>query len=425
MKKFLAVLAVLAITVTGVTAFAADVTLGGSVELRSRMFDDLDLNSKADDSTRTTEQRMRLDINAKTDNTKAKITIENDWDLWGRLETAQANEQATNVNNVTTGKTARLNIREAWVDFKLPGTPVNIKAGHQLLSVGNGWFFRAMKFGSDAWLITSASASNLVGFVNIKVDERDTVKSDDKDAYVLFDSYKLSDTHTVGVDFTRVITRDYLDTTGASTGKNNTLDNLGVNYTGKLGPVALKAEVDVQMGSKEGAAGAADKDYKGNQVVLQASIPMDALTFNATLASGSGQDTSTDTTLFQTILDKDPHYTVVYEYLLKTAAGAKNTGFANTMAVNVGAGYKISDSLSASLDLWLLQANEDVALGAATKKSSDLGTEVDVRINWKLYDNLTWNWVVGYFMPGDAYKLTDTTDADAATAIQGVLGMKF
>jgi len=29
-------------------------------------------------------------------------------------------------------------------------------------------------------------------------------------------------------------------------------------------------------------------------------------------------------------LDKDPRYTLVYEYYMKTAANAKNTGFSNT-----------------------------------------------------------------------------------------------
>jgi len=448
MKKFLAVLAVLAITVTGVTAFAADVTLGGSVELRSRMFDDLDLNSKADDNDRYTQERVRLDVNVKSDNVKGKVQIENDWDNWGRLEAPQATESVIvpgKTYNETDSKTyknaGRLTLREAWMDFKLPGTPVNVKAGHQLLSLGHGWFFRDMKYGSDAWLITSASESNLLGFVDIKVDERELAKSDDKDAYVILDSYKINDSNTAGFDYTRVLTRDYLykvnttDTTYTSSGKNDTLDNLGLNYTGKVGPVALKAEVDLQMGSKEGAAGAADVDYKGNQFVIQASMPMDALTLNATIAKGSGQDTSKDNTLFQTIMDKDAHYTVVYEYALTTAAGAKNTGFANTQAINIGAGYKVSDSLNVSLDLWLLSASEKTnvatkinSAATAGAKSDKVGTEVDARLNWKLYDNLTWNWVAGYFIPGDVYKGrvgVNTVGEDAATVIQGVLSMKF
>jgi hypothetical protein len=58
--------------------------------------------------------------------------------------------------------------------------------------------------------------------------------------------------------------------------------------------------------------------------------------------------------------------------------------------------------------------------------------EVDVKLNWKLADNLAWNWTLGYFKPGDAYKTTQTAngvttlvDADDVTGIQGVLAFKF
>ena len=36
-----------------------------------------------------------------------------------------------------------------------------------------------------------------------------------------------------------------------------------------------------------------------------------------------------------------------------------------------------------------------------------------------MYDNLSWNWELGYFMPGDGM------GADNATGIQGILSYKF
>jgi hypothetical protein len=152
---------------------------------------------------------------------------------------------------------------------------------------------------------------------------------------------------------------------------------------------------------------------------------MDPVTINFALGYGSGDDNPLDNDIenFVPILDTDPHYTFLYEYKIKTAAGTTSTGFANTTALNVGAMFAASKSLSIGADLWWLQATEDVSLNGAPR-DSELGTEVDVKINWKLYDNLTWNWVLGYFMPGKAYDYP-TQDADPSTGVQGILSFKF
>jgi hypothetical protein len=139
-----------------------------------------------------------------------------------------------------------------------------------------------------------------------------------------------------------------------------------------------------------------------------------------------------------TLLDADPHYTFVYEYLVTTACikGAtstgnmlvgKNTGFCNTTAANIGAGYAVSKNLSINADLWMLKSVEKVNIGggAGANGSDDLGTEIDVVVKWKLYDQLTWNWQLGRMMPGKAYDTSATVSADPIDAIQGILSYKF
>ena len=85
-------------------------------------------------------------------------------------------------------------------------------------------------------------------------------------------------------------------------GPNKTdLQNIGLNYTGKVGPVALKAELDVQMGKEthDVPADTPDNKFKGNQIVIEGKVPMSAVNVNFTVARGSGQDitsTSTDIT---------------------------------------------------------------------------------------------------------------------------------
>ncbi len=439
MKKFLVVLAVAALTLAASMAFAAEVTVSGTIDIRSRAFNNTDFNDDVDDNKAYTDERVRLSIDAKADKAKAKVTIENDYDTWGRNETSMANNNLVDdsTTQATSGANSQLNLREAWIDMSLPGgLPGHLKGGHQLLMLGHGWWYRAMKYGADAWLL-GFPGKNTLAFVDVKAGEYSYKTSDDTDAYVVLDKYKIDDNTIVGGDLTMVLDRDgkYLSIWPNATAS---LMNIGLNYDGKLGPVSLKGELDFQTGTIDYAAsGASDTDIGGNQIVLQGSVPAGPTKINFTVAMGSGDDDTTNDAneAMVTILDKDLHYTLIYEYLVATAAssdadgdgdvdGVKNTGFANTTAISVGASYKMSDTLSLGADLWILQATEKVDLAgtiADADKSSDLGTEIDVKVNWTLAENLTWNWAVGYFMPGDAYG----KELENATAIQGVLTMKF
>ncbi len=193
MKKIVMLLAVAAMTCFSTSAFAvhegegkaagnlADITIGGSMDIRSRDFQDLDMvkNNGAGGTQLDTQERVRLDVNVKAGDVQGKVTIENDWDTWGRFETPQANH-ANNRHKW------QVDLREAWMLFPVPSTPVMVKGGHMLLQLGQGWWFRSMKYGSDAWVAFTDIDPVHVGVVNVKVSEGLTGSSDDIDAYVLF-----------------------------------------------------------------------------------------------------------------------------------------------------------------------------------------------------------------------------------------------
>jgi hypothetical protein len=449
MKKIVILMAVMAIACFSRPAFAVhegemrnvvgntEFSIDGSVDIRSRNFRDLDFNKDAQDSTVDTQERIRLGVNLKNGTTSGRIQLENNWDTFGRLETYQGNS-ATNTDDNAKDPT-RLMIREAWLNFNLPELPVGVKVGHQFLQLGQAWFFRSMKYGSDAWVVYNVTGGNQVAFVDVKVSEGDTARSDDIDAYVLLDVLKINDQHTVGIDVTYLTDRDATVTSGLAGGnpfKQIQLTNVGLNYTGTgLGPVNLKAEADIQSGkaSADGILNTTDVKFKGYQVVVQGNVPVDPVTINFTAAMGSGNKIGdTDAKQPVTILDADQHYTFLYEYKIAIPAtsylgGVTGTqlhgGFANTTAVSVGAMFAAAKSLSVGANVWYLKATEKVINGMG-EESDKIGTEVDGMINWTLADNLTWNWVLGYFKPGDAMKTSDGT-TDPATGIQGVLTAKF
>ncbi|MCK9420157.1 MAG: hypothetical protein M0R70_12335 [Nitrospirae bacterium] len=410
---------------------AVDVTVGGSVDIRSRNFRDLDLNKNAGDGQVDTQERVRLDVNVKAGDVKGKITIENDWDTLGRFETVQGTTTvATGATNTTTGavstgKASRLGVREAWMLFRVPNMPFAIKGGHMFLQLGNGWWFRSNKYGSDAWVAISELDKLHLALFDVKVSEGVTSRSDDIDAYGIVATLQATETMKFGVDLTMANDRkNGLGFGGAST-KETQAQNLGLNFNGKAGPVDLKAEIDVQMGKAKGN----DAKFKGNQIVVQGGVQLEPVTINFTVARGSGaKTTDTDYKEMITFLDADPHYTLLYEYKIGNPSCASpsnptglNTGFCNTTALSGGAMFAATKNLSIGGDLWILQATEKVADVTSTTggTTNELGMEVDVKINWKLYDNLTWNWTLGYLDPGKGL------GKDPATGAQGVLSMKF
>jgi len=434
MKKFLVVLVVLTLVGLASIALAADVTVGGSVQIRSRLFKDMtyDKNSTASNSQTTdTQERIIIDVNAKAgDNLKGKISLWNDFEDWGNFEQVQG--QGFGNSTGTTKTSPHFGFREAWVSFNLPEIPVNITGGHQLLKLANGWFFRSQHFGSDAWVVANVTGANTLAFLDVKISEGGTGQngatnpaygSDDADAYVLLDVFKLSDAAAIGIDLSDVRVRQ------ATPIGDVEVQNYDIFFNGKLGPVNLSANVEAQGGANKTAA--VESKFKGNEIVIQGNLPTDAVTFNFLLARGSGKKrTDVDQKEYTNFLDIDPHYTFLYEYKLAGAGGAAHQGFNNTTAVSIGAMFHASKSLDLGLDLYYLQATEKegTPLAIATagaETSSNIGYEADLKVYWKLYDNLTWNWDLGYFKPGDALKTSATAPTDAAMGVQGVLAFKF
>jgi hypothetical protein len=459
MKKLLTAAATVGMVCLSSMAYAVDVTVDGEINIRSRSFSELDLNKNdgSNDAHQTfTQERVLLEVNAKaSDNLKGKVAIWNDFDTWGRFESPQGNqttaaEDSPLLSSPTPTNSGFLSIREAWIDFTLPGLPVGVKAGHQLLQLSQGWFFRSNYMGSDAWVVYMPSGNNMFALSDVKAFEGSPAQAhDDIDFYTALGNFKLGGDMTVGFDVTRLddrsgmLIRKYVSLlTGISaplTAGGMSLVNVGLNVTGTAGTIKLKGELDVQDGKWEGAAsgGTEDLKFNGNQVVVQGSLPADPVTINMTLARGSGDKVSsaTDTgSKYEGMVDFQDiaqHYTLLYEYKVVTAAGFRNTGFANTTAISAGAMVNLSKSVVVGGDVWYFMATEKANINPATggygtgDLSRNAGTEVDLKAHWQLYDNLSWNWTLGYFKPGSVYRQADGSGTDAATGIQGYLVFKF
>jgi len=417
MKKFYVILVVIAMVFVSSIALAMDVTVGGSVQIRSRNFQDFNFDKNAPVNQVDTQERVIIDVMATSDNVKGKISLWNDFEDWGRLESNQGNGFGSTTSTVVSGATGseaagHFGFKEAWLSFNLPGIPVNVTAGHQYLQLGNGWFLQNKHFGSDAWVVANVTGPNTLAFVNIKVLEGNASHaSDDADAYALLDVFKISDDITIGIDIADVRVRPTVE-----------LQNFSLNFNGKFGIFKLMAQADMQAGKITG--GAVEPKFKGTEIVVQGNIGMDPVTINFLLAQGSGNKKGeTDVKGYVNFLDINPRYTFLYEYKLAGASGAAHQGFSNTTALSLGAMFAASKSVNIGLDVYDLIATEKITNGMG-EESDEIGVEVDAKLNWKLYDNLTWNWDFGYFKPGKAFKTAKGT-TDACMGAMGILALKF
>ena len=90
MKKFLVIIAVLALTMVSSVAMA-EVTVDGSVEFLMRSFkntDDWNDATTGYGDYQNTYSRYRIGVNAKTEGAKGRIQLDTDWDQWGDNQTA-------------------------------------------------------------------------------------------------------------------------------------------------------------------------------------------------------------------------------------------------------------------------------------------------------------------------------------------------
>ncbi len=345
MKKFYVMLVVLAMVCMSSIAMAADVTLGGTVQLRSRNFSGLtmDKNNPTGDQV-DTQTRVQINVDAKAGDVKGKIALWNDFNTWGGASGGRENVTGVGFGN-SGSDGGTFGFREAWLMTPIVDTGFTLKGGHMFLQLGQGGFFRSMHFGSDAWVLFRDDGPNHLGFVDVKISEGSalvitlptgtasepaTARNDDVDAYVILDTYKISDTMTVGADLT--MANDRKNKLGfAGAGAQTQAQNLGVNFAGKAGPVNLKAELDLQMGkaSKANLDGTgADANIKGSLIYVRGDVPVDPVTVNFTVARGSGPKTNQkDYNQFVNFLDVDPHYTFLYEYKIAGACGAQESGF--------------------------------------------------------------------------------------------------
>ncbi|MDI6744562.1 MAG: alginate export family protein [Thermodesulfovibrionales bacterium] len=390
------------------------ITLGGELRFRGAIkANTADFNDAASSTsdTSTYDGRVRLRIQADVSkNTMGVIHLETgsntgDTYTWGDSTAMEAQGVYAEGN----GKRGTMAVLEAWVQHKFNiGVPAGIKVGHMPLALGNGLFFNHAKFGDDAIVLFFDPTKELhIGLLDIKLNEGVTGSPDDTDAYVALFSYK-SKSFNMSGDITHLIDQDY-------NSKGLAMTNYGLRADTKVGPVGLKADVELQKGTSKPDTGA-DTNFKGYAYLLGANYKAGDFTLDLEYAVGSGDNNSSDNKVgtFVTALANTQKYTYVYDYLTRTAGvtapsagasalGAANTGIANTTFIKLGASGDVTKNLNLIANYYILRATKAVST-SGTYNSKKIGSELDAKITYKLDKNLVYFVEGGYLWAGEFFK---------------------
>jgi hypothetical protein len=392
-----------------VGAGGTQITLGGELRVRGWYYDNINsglLPVKAD-SAAWYDERVRLSLDAKvTPNVEGLVQLESSdasgshtqdkW-TWGNFDS----------------KPTTLEILQAWMMYSgsgLLGLPAGVKIGHMPLALGNRIFFDHTKFGDDAIVLFAnptketevdlltiklagdGVASKIPTFNNLDATGDRFDNNADLDAYVGIVTYKIDDKNTVGVNYT-FLNRPNIDFSH---------QNFELAGSGNISGLGYKYSADIQFGK------VGDTDFRGWAATAAVNYMVNPVNLRASFAYGSGptNDAGKDKQ-FETYLDSNQHFTLIYDYNLITAAGRATAGISNTTYYNLGFDVTPVKDLTASLDGYILRASEGNAYyGGAlqTGLSKDIGWEADGRIAYTIAKNLTYVVDAGYMHAGGFYR---------------------
>jgi hypothetical protein len=295
------------------------------------------------------------------------------------------------------------------------------------LALGQMEFFDHTKFGDDAIvffmlptkeleidLLTikfagDGQTSNIPTFGITNYAGSKYSNTDDLDGYVGIITFKLDDKNTIGANYT------YLGLSNLQFSHQN----LGLSANGLIGPVGFKAAVDMQFGK---VGDGLNQKFRGHAILVGANMMLDPLNLRASVGYGSGDNDPNDgkDKQFETYLDYVQHYTLIYDYQVKTAANRTSSGLSNTTYYNIGLDVTPMKDLTASADLYILRASE-VNTAIAGSDSKNAGWEVDAKAVYKLAKNLNYQVDAGFLKAGQLYG----NNKQNATVLRHMITLSF
>lgn len=393
------------------------------------------------------EQRARIFYTAKASDDLKLVT---GFEIDSRFGDAAQGSGGRGLGGALESDSVNLETKHVYLDFNIPKTKVNVKAGIQpVKDTLKGVFFDADVAGVKA--TAKAGKATMTGgyyraydnsFLNTAVQARGT---NTLDIAALEADYAISKNAKVGMAY--YLYSDNRNLAYATTGNGTTnLHTFGINGEAKVGKATLSGFVAKQIGlSKSNVAGANGEQtgttFNGMAANVAAKMPIGSGTLRTAFLYTSGDDQrdgintgwqavsqnqNSTTTAVSTTGTPTNSYNEGGMMLLNRNAADHSTNtdqslVASTNNLNQGLwlytlGYDatITPKLSASANVgfaWVARTNGNHAFdrraGATAAGGSNgsnyLGTEFNAAVDYKMYDNLTTSVQAAYVVLGGYY----------------------
>lgn len=390
-----------------------------------------------DQKTRSfVEQRARLMYIAKANDDLKLVTHFEIDTRWG--DNSYANGR--NSGGAIGADTVNLETKNVYLDFNIPGAPLNFKVGIQpLVDSYKGIFFitdaagavATYKRGAGALTVgwsrfddaqyTLADANTLFGTRTALGGTVNTVPGKaTRDLYIVDGKYNVTKDIKVGGSY-YVLTFDQ----DVASPMNFTLHNIGVNAEWKLDPVTIDGFVLYQTGRGEVGGQKIDIGGWAANVAAKAKVGPGTLRAAFLYASGDKDANGTDSQKFIPVTNEtsaangeNSYYESGMMIMMRnkyniTGDRAVVYNISNVFGGFIGYDANITSKAFASVNAGFLAAdkkNDDFGnervTAAGGHDSSYLGTEINAEVGYKLYDNLTASLQGAYVVLGDYYKDT-------------------
>jgi len=316
---------------------------------------------------------------------------------------------------------------QAWGQVDLPFAPVSLKVGRQpLLLSDNGLYLNTGISKTFAILVDADLPFADVRLGTAKLYEG--VRQDDDDADINFVSVKKEVAgHKLGcfMAFYKDLSSAFAaptPTTVDSMERRTT--NVGITANGKLGPVKYKAEFDYMFGQdKSNKPGRGDVDIAGYMLMAGVQLPpLGKVCLGLEFGMGSGDDVDTPDKN-EAYIPPGPFYPYAWAYEYRFIHWIWNSsrfrrgtvgvmealapGLENTIYAKVGAKWKLNKWLSGANALVYMMAEKSRPIqkpdGTRFDPGKNIGLEVDTILNLNLHKNFSYQFILGYVIPGNFF----------------------
>ncbi|MBW2630157.1 MAG: hypothetical protein JRC90_00050 [Deltaproteobacteria bacterium] len=391
MKKF-AIVAFAAVLVFAFTvpAMAIDNIFGGYWRTRAITQQNFDGNDSGSYDLTRVDTRTRLYYTAKfSDNFKFVNKFEMDA-VWGDSVYGDIGADGVSVE-----------VKNSYADFTL--SSMNFKIGVQGLGFARGFLFSD---DAAAAVVTYKGDGITVPFTWIKAYEggKGTDYNDyDVDYYAINPAISLNGV-TIKPLVMYMTSKDAQEWTSTSPYADFDLWFLGADIDAKLGAAKVWFTGVYETGSADPwDGGSVDYSFSGYVVAAGASAPVGPVSAHGQFFTISGDDDGLDMDVDNFWVPKGQCY--YWSEIMgngifdeQTPANVpKYNALSNITAINAGVSFKATPKLTLTGDLWYAKLNEDDING-----ENSLGTEVDLKANYKIMDNLSLDVVAAYLFVGDA-----------------------